>query len=106
MNDNIPAVSKFTNDDINASKVTRMNKKTAADGTHIGWSVHVIDANGRHYDSIVNASASADKSAVKASIKEWLYTTDKKPKITNKLSTSISSALSQDSDGNDIPESL
>ena len=106
MSDNIPAIPKFTNDDINASKVTRMNKKTAADGTHIGWSVHVIDADGRHYDNIVTASASADKSAVKASIKEWLLTANKKPKFVNKLSTSISSALSQDSDGNDIPESL
>ena len=68
--------------------------------------MHVIDGDGRHYDNIVNASAGADKSAVKASIKEWLYTTDKKPKINSNLSTSISSALSQDSDGNDIPESL
>ena len=106
MSDNIPAIPKFTNDDVNTSKVTRMNKKTAADGTHIGWSVHVIDAGGRHYDNIVTAPASADKTAVKASIKEWLLTAEKKPKINAKLSTSISSALSQDSDGNDIPESL
>ena len=83
MSDNIPAIPKFTNDDINASKVTRMDKKTAADGTHIGWSVHVIDADGRHYDNIVTASASADKSAVKASIKEWLLTANKKPKFVN-----------------------
>ena len=106
MSNNIPAIPKFTNDDINVSKVTRMNKKTAADGTHIGWSVHVIDADGRHYDNIVTASADADKETVKASIKEWLLAVEKKAKITNKLSTSISSALSQDSDGNDIPESL
>ena len=34
--DNIPSQIKFTNADVNASKVTRMNKKTASDGTHIG----------------------------------------------------------------------
>ena len=103
--DNIPSQIKFTNADVNASKVTRMNKKTASDGTHIGWSVHVIDGDVKHYDNKIDYPANANKAAVKQAIKDWLLTITKKL-VPNPTNTSIASALSQDSDGNDIPESL
>ena len=54
---------------------------------------------------MIDSPANANKAAVKQAIKDWLLTITKKL-VPNPTNTSIASALSQDSDGNDIPESL
>ena len=90
----------FTNSEVSASKVLYINKKTNADGSHIGFSCGVVDGDGNRYSMILkDVDANADKAAVKTALKAYLLTLHKTPPHVPTSSTFI---LSED----DASESL
>ena len=88
-------MATFTNSEVSASKVQYINKKTNADGSHLGFSCGLVDGDGNHYSTILkDIDASSDKAAVKTALKAYLLTINKTPAH---VSTSSTSVLSQDS---------
>ena len=71
---------KFTSTQVSACKVTYINKKTNADGSHLGFSCGLIDGDWNHYSFLLkDVDASADKATVKTALKAYLLTIDKTP---------------------------
>ena len=93
-------MANFTESEANASKVKYINKKTNADGSHLGFSCGVVDGDGNHYSMMLaDVNANADKATVKTALKAYLLTLAKTPVH---VSTSSTVVLSE----NDASESL
>jgi len=93
-------MANFTSSEVAASKVVFIDKKTASDGSHIGFNCKVIDGDGNHYSIMLTDIASnSDKASVKTELKSYLLTLRKAEVHTSSNSSEL---LSKD----DASESL